>query len=390
MRKMSSFEGRAWATWITDLKTKAESTRAEYLRNFRRFLERWDLSPEALFEMRMSDVKSDDPRDVRRIEGMVKTMMAEKHKAGASASTCRILRQSVSSFFESQGLELRFRSRDVPRGVSNGSRIILADGIREIYDNMASGMKTRNRAVLMLLKDTGLRISDLAALNVGHYMDAEIVKNDYDETFKVLEDIATKKTGAIAYPHLGPEAVDAVDDYLLELVTETSMGGVSNKLDADSPLIVNERGERIKTRTLTGIFTRQKRRLGKRGRKISAHSLRKFHLTRLETVMPQSWIYKLQGRTVRGSSAPYSLPEQTEGELTNAYIAGYDRLRVFGKNAEKEKRTRDLEEEVERLNVVLREERGKALEYERRLGEDRTFMMQLAERMERLEKARRD
>lgn len=385
-RKMESYEGRAWTVWITDLNTKAASTRGEYLRYFKRFLERWDMTPEALFEMRKSDVKSDDPRDAKRIESMVKTQMAEIREAGFSASTCRLMKQSVSSFFEAQGLELRFKSRDTPRGVSNGQRIILADMIREIHDNMASGMKYRNRAVLMLLKDTGLRISDIAALNVGHYMDAEEVTNEFNESFKVLEEIATKKTGAIAYPHLGPEAIAAVYAYLV--VDRMPEGG--GKLIKDSPLFLNARGERIKTRTLTGIFTRQKRRLGKRGRRISAHSLRKFHLTRLETVMPQSWIYKLQGRTVRGSSAPYSLPEQTEGELTQAYINGYDRLRVFGKEAEKEKRTRDLEEEVERLNVVLREERSKALEYERRLGEDKAFMMQLAERLERLEKKGRD
>jgi len=357
-------QGKAWEVWTQDLGTKAERTKDSYMRGLKRFLDRWEVEPEELYNMRVEDLKSEDTRDHLRIERMVKTQMSEIQGDGYSAETCKMIKKSVQSFFESQNLELRFKKKDSPKGTHNGQWAVTTEYIQEMYDNMVFGYKLRNRALLLALKDTGLRISDLGALDVGDYLRAKTVLDDAEEPFKVFEDPEeTQKMKIPAYIHMGPESVAAIDEYLQERRDE------GEELTPDRPLFtqpkktkdVLEKGDRITKNAFTGVFNRLKKWLPNEGHKISAHSLRKFHRTKLEGAgMNEGWVKKLQGK----KASVYSQPEHT-GELTQKYVECYHALRIFGEQASTQKideqaeRIKELEATIERLESEKLDTNGK-------------------------------
>lgn len=372
--------GRAVEAWEMELSIKTEKTRFNYRLYLRRFLERWGVTPDGLYEMRLSDLKSDDPRDRKRVENMIKVQMSEMKRAGAAASTCRNVWKAVRCFFEAQGLDLKLKAKDKPQGQYNGQKLVLADQIREMHDACGWEFKKRNRALLLFLKDSGLRVSDVAALNIEDYEGTVTKYNDAGEAFKVFEPINTRKTGSLAYVVIGPESVNALEEYLSERRAK-------EEIEPDAPIFVNRSGKRFKQQALSAVFFRLRDKLGLEGRSVSAHSLRKFHTTMLEAAMPRTWIAKLQGKTVRDSMGVYSQPELLPGELTQAYMKAYNRIRVFGAVAVKREdleardeeimsqshRVQELEEEVERLRVELGAEKSNKsgyMERTKKLEED--------------------
>lgn len=341
---------KAMDVWMDELNTKSKHTREVYLLYFNRFLERWGIpDAEALYEMRRADLASDDTRDHGRIERMVKTYMSEMQAEGYKAGSCRQVSKAVGSFLETQGrtLGLNLKARDKPQGAYNGQRLALVDHIQDMWDYAPTETKQKTRAQLMFLKDSGIRISDLANLNLEDYVDAEAIRAN-GETFKKFWPTETEKTSEIAHIHIGPEAVNAVEEYLEVRETWKPRKG---REDDKEPLFLNRFGQRFDAASIGMVFMRIGRRIGK---KLSAHSLRKFHKTTLEGAgMPEQWIKKLQGK----AADVYSLPEES-GELTTKYIECYPALRVFGE----EVTGAQIEEQADRISEL--EERNKELEAE--------------------------
>lgn len=261
---------------MEELATKSEHTREVYLLYFRRFLERWGISDaEKLYEMRRKDLTSDDTRDKQKIERMVKTFMAEMLQGGYAAGSCRQVSKAVGSFLESQGLDLKLKAKDKPKGAYNGQRLALLEHIRVMWDYAPTETKQKTRAQLMFLKDSGIRISDLANMNLKDYLEAETIEVN-GEAFKVFWPMETEKMAEIAYIHIGPETVQAVEKYLE--VREKWTPHPENVNDIE-PLFLNRFGRRFDASSIGMVFLRMGKRIG---RKLSAHSLRKFHKTSLE------------------------------------------------------------------------------------------------------------
>ena len=345
-------ESKAMRVWLVELGTKAQKTKVNYLFYFEKFLDRFETTPDELYEIRLEDLRSKDPRDHRRIEGLVKTHMAEMQSAGAAAQTARMVQKAVKSFFESQNLDLKFKSKDRPKGASNGQRIVLHEHVAEMHDSAARalGFKKRNRALLMFGKDAGIRISDIANLDVMDYLDASDLVSEHGESFKEFLTTHTKKTRSLAHIMIGPEAVQHVDEYLEERKQAGTYG-------EDTPLFLMQDGSRFTSGALTQMFKRMAKKLGKDGKKRSAHSLRKFHQTMCESFMAKNWVNKLQGRVISDSTGVYSQPELLPGELSGAYMSGYDKLRVLGVGAralwEIGGETSALQEQVKELKTQL-------------------------------------
>jgi len=335
--------------WEQDLQTKKKVTRYNYRRYFGMFLERWGMKDgEELYQMRKVDLASGDTRDHENVERKVRVFMFEMMEKGYAPGTCRIVAKAVVSFFESQGLPIRIKAKDKPKGFSNGQRVALSDKIRTMWDRAPEETRLKTRGMLMFLKDSGIRLGDLALLNIADYLEAQTVTAN-GENFKVFHVRGTEKTAAAAYIHIGPEAVEALNLYLEDRQEE----------DPQEPLFANRFDKRFEATALSAIF----RRLGSKvGKKISGHSLRKFHTTMLQSAgMHDAWIKKLQGKSVGGSMGPYSRPEET-GDLTPAYVNAYPKLRVFGEQASVQKiedqaaEIATLRREVEKKRVVSQQE----------------------------------
>jgi hypothetical protein len=196
-------------------------------------------------------------------------------------------------------------------------------------------MKERNQALIMFMKDSGLRASDVAKLTAEDYDRAVTYTNEFDEPFKVFQPLGTKKTGHLAYVHIGPEAVKRLEKYL--------------KGRKKGPLFHARRGDRGMTaKAIINFFVRMKQFLGEGGYKVSAHSFRKYHYSNLEAKMPLNWVNKLQGR----KSSVYSRPEGKS--ITELYMESYDMLRVFTDEAKKEAKLESRLKEMELEILKLR------------------------------------
>jgi hypothetical protein len=108
--------GEAIRTWKEGLSTKPEGIRKIYRTHLDRFLERRCLTPEELLEMRVENLRSDDPKDRRRIEGMIIVQMAEMEERGEAPKICQYIWRSVHSFLEANGFELDLRAEDLHLG----------------------------------------------------------------------------------------------------------------------------------------------------------------------------------------------------------------------------------------------------------------------------------
>jgi integrase len=358
---------KAMDAWELELSSKSDNTRRQYLDHFQRFCKRWDETPEDIYFI-YKDVE--DPRDKRKIENMLKIHMKEMRDGGLAASTCRMAYKAMSSFFEAQGLRFSLKAKDLPRGQYNGQRRVKKDQILRLYDLVGNVHRLRNRALMMFLKDSGLRISDVAGLDIEHYRKARTVYDNTD-AFKVFEPYETKKTGHYAHIHIGPEAVEDMEKYLR----------LRNDPKMEEPLFIMRGKKRFNVGALSNVFYRLAQRLGGEGHRISAHSFRKYHTTELEVKLNSSWIAKLQGKSLGGNWGPYSTPEgyndRLEPEiLTKGYIKAYDALRVKStetlarKDQDKkitvqETRIKELERQLESTLELLedeREERNRMME----------------------------
>jgi len=304
------------------------------------------LSAEEFYQMRLNDLERKDRRDRQRVERVVKgylTYLSEEENW--ATSTCANMYGAIKSFFKAQGEEFRIDSEDKPKGQKNGSHIMDADQIKWIYNNVPWQYKKRNQAIILLLKDSGLRISDVSKLNVEHYEETKpcISPDEHEKFLAFNEALVTQKNKILAYVRLGPESVKALEDYKKERIDQGTWR--TNK-----PLFIMDNGQRLGKKAISMIIFRLCEKKGEK--KLSAHSLRKFHRTMLEAgKFPEKWIPKLQGKI----GDTYVRPEELPGdELTKEYMKAYDKLRIFGVPSEKEKR---MESELEKLRAELKNAR---------------------------------
>jgi len=311
--------------WESELSLKATGTQRKYRQKFNSFLVRWETTPEELYKTRLSDLTSNDPLRFRRMEKMVDTQMNEMVKAGKAPSTAKQLKKAVSLFFEAVNLPLHMRAKSTPNGAAIGQKMMRADLQRELITSLNRLNRKRNTAILITAKDSGLRVSDIQRLTIEAYKTAETIFNEIGEPFKKFDREITKKCKVIAHIHLGPESIKAIDEYLEERQ--------ERGLIADKPaLFINKSKKAFAGDSMGSMISHQCTLLGEKFKKISAHSLRKFHRTMLQKArMPDSWIDKLQGKVSDTYSRPEEggAPEET-GDLTQAYISCYEQLRIYG------------------------------------------------------------
>ena len=319
--------------WEAELADKAENTRANYRRYLSRFLEWADWTHEELYQRVRNGQNSEDPREGRLVEFKVRNYMKKLVDEGVRPGTANLVYMSVKAFLDANCLSFEIKQKDRPRVIYQGQRIIRAEQIHRVLDNLSIRNKKRNRAVVLLAKDTGLRASDIIRLDVEDILGAEVVE-DGGEKFMVLRPLETTKTGDIGFVHLGPESVAAVTEY----IGDRKRG----------PLLLGENGRRLGRSGLSVLFSRMCAGL-EDGDKVSLHSFRKFHKTKLQSVMPEKWVLRLQGKAVDA----YTKPEQSGGkisDLAQAYIDGYDALRIFKAPASDEE-LRELRRQVEALQA---------------------------------------
>lgn len=326
------------------LSLKSKSTEKNYRSGFKKFLKYTGLTSEKIVSL-----MHNDPEEV---EFQILKVQKDMTENGYKATTAALVYKAVRFFLKANGFRgFSIDREDRPRMVYNGSAKVSKTMIAEMYDKVGAQFRERNRALLMLAKDSGLRISDLSKLNVEDYQ----VASKREGGFRFFRPLETTKTGDYAHILIGPEAVDAIETWL-------DVRGRD-----PGPLFISLKGDRLGPKAIAEVFRKFKTRRMDSGdfSQISAHSFRKFRTN--NTSIKETWNRWLIGKAL----GPYHEEPPVE-EIIKAYIERYrEELAIFGtpESTETKKKIEALEDQldetrglVNRLNEVIRMEGTKTRE----------------------------
>ena len=226
------------------------------------------------------------------------------------------------------------RKGDYPTGDSNGVKRATKEAILKALNNKHQRNKLTIKAVMLLIKDSGLRVSDVRRLNYG-----DISKQLENGETIIQLNIITEKTNLLAKTFIGEEAIEALREYLeaRKQGSKDSRSVEPEIIKKDSPLFkVWTKGEikRYSRHSLSSIMREAFVRV--KEDRMSAHSLRKKLQTDLEKAgINSNWIDQILGHQLINSRDAYSLP--TDEELKEAYSKAYQYIKVYSEGVTKTK-----------------------------------------------------
>ena len=298
--------------WMAELANRSPGTRKLYGGHLNKFAEWVQISPNGLIDMKKTSLESsDDRRDNRSLETKVKAYISHLEERGLAPATRRLAYASINSFFASNRYPLEFTPQDRPDGDSEGSRIPEKDEIKMILNAAKS---RRYRALILFLKDSGLRVSDAVMLRWDQAV-------DYGNGFWGWS-IVTKKRSVKGTPFIGPETLEALNQLPKKgkRVFPMSAKTASNKLY-----------DIIQSTGLKGV---------------TGHGLRKYFSVEMEAArVPEEYRLRMMGKR----TGPYD--EKRDRILFEEYKRAYDHLRIFGVDKGLSKRMDEVEADNESLRV---------------------------------------
>lgn len=316
------YTGKSWDLWVEDLETKSESTQYIYLTRFVKFLDFLGKTPEEFFEAYKLECESPDSRDIGTTATQVKTFMKQLEDKGYSKNYTKTVLNSVRSFLTRMNL-LPLKVNGLKKARPKERKAATPEEIRTLINS--THYSKRNIGIILVAKDSGLRVSDIPSIQIKHISKAM----DKGLQFHCF-DLQTKKEGVWAQVVLGPESLKAIKDIL----EERERLGIT--VDPDSYLFISKvrqvNAEKIDGNTISYFISRLCEKTGLS--EISAHSLRRFHTTACQYGGIDSlWIKKMQGKALDESMNGYVKP--TPPMLLEKYESAYPKLSIFGGRVEK-------------------------------------------------------
>jgi integrase/recombinase XerC len=195
----------------------------------------------AAFAPLMEDGGSVGPGNVTA--AMIRSYLGYLHQKNQKSSIARKL-STLRSFFKFlvkkgmvesnpvEGILTPKRNKSLPTYLS-------VDAVFRLLDSIENGsvQSTRNRAIFETLYSCGIRVSELAGLNVDD-LDAAA------GTLRVLGKGAKERLVPV-----GRKAIEAIEDYRQKLQAQTGMGTAPN-----GALFLNPRGRRLTSRSIARIL----------------------------------------------------------------------------------------------------------------------------------------
>ena len=309
----------AYDYWLRELSTKDERTIYQYRHYFDQYLSFLNTTSDKLIEHRQTTIKNEDIKIQRTHESYFLDFLKHLKDKGYSNGTLQVAHASVRSFYEMHFYPLRTRRRDYPKSTPNGARRATTPLIIKMLEKARPQNKSTFKALVMALKDTGLRVTDLMNLN------CDIILENWNKTLTMFT-IRTEKTGYLAKTFFGSDAITALKQYINNRRNGSRKRKPEN-ITNESPLFVNWKNRKRMTRQNASMIIRNAfLRISEK--KLSPHSFRKKLQTDLEKAgMPTNWIDQVLGHQLINSRDAYSLP--TDQELLEAYQKAYPTIQLI-------------------------------------------------------------
>lgn len=295
--------------WIDQLCNRSEKTQRIYKFYLLKFVSWIGKTPNQLIEMQKCSLENEgDRRENMVLESKVKEFM-EYIKPNYAIGSQKLAYAAVLSFFDLNQYPLNMKRGDRPSGEGIGSRIPEKTEIVKLVNTAKS---RRHRAAILLLKDSGLRISDVVRLKWDGIQ-------DFGDGFWGWK-IISQKRKVKAIPFVGPETTSALKQ-------------LKRKSDRIFPInaktLSNAIGELIDEASLE--------------KGLSAHGLRKFFNAELQAArVPKEWRYAMMGKKFG------EYDENRHKRLFKAYREAYAHLSVYAV-VEQAEEIKDLRNRYEAL-----------------------------------------
>ena len=323
---MTTESPSAMQYWQSELATREEGTKQRYQQYFREFLTFVGKTPDELIVQRQQDLLSPDRKIQRRVESLLLAFLAKKKIEGYAVATRQIYFASIRSFFEIHYFPLIMRKGDYPTGDSNGVKRATKEAILKALNNKHQRNKLTIKAIMLFIKDSGLRVSDVRRINYG-----DVAKQLENGETIIQLNIITEKTNLLAKTFIGEESIQAIKEYLdaRKQGSKDSRNVEPEIITRDSPLFkIWTKGEikRYSRHSLSSLMREAFANVNED--RMSAHSLRKKLQTDLEKAgINSNWIDQMLGHQLINSRDAYSLP--TDEELREAYMKAYRYIKVY-------------------------------------------------------------
>jgi integrase len=323
------------------LPQKNSCTKDIYLKVFNKFLAFIGKTADELLKQRQQDQTNPDLKIQRRIESQLKQFIAkEAADEGFKPATLQLHFAAIRSFFEIHYYPLKMRRGDYPTGESLGVRAATKDTILKAIEQKETRDKAEAKAVIMFLKDSGLRASDLRRLNYGDIREPLERGDNFIQITMI-----TQKVKTTVKTFIGEEAIRALKEYL-GARRKGSRRIPPETITDKSPLFrtwESHTAQRIPRGTISTVVRTAFLRIGEKH--LSAHSLRKYLQTSLEAAnVNPNWIDQILGHKLINSRDAYSKP--TDEQLCEAYVRAYNFIRVYPEVEVSTAQARDIEPET--------------------------------------------
>ena len=347
-------EQDALTIWNNSLSNKAENTRITYSKHFKKFLEWANISPKQVRHLKLEEEQGEKkPWERTQVENLVRQFLGYLEEEGKAGSTRRTALVSIQSFFKAQNLPLHLNGNDYAEaGYVKGSSTPNHQDIKRMVNACSC---IRDRALILFLKDSGLRESDVEGLLWKQL-------KPYAEGFYSFK-IETQKKNVIARGFVGQETIEMLEAYRRKRLHGTQKVPQEESL-TEHPVFaqLSDGTKPMNAREISWRIGRIIRHAGLEDKGLTAHGLRKFWEKRIHAEK-EAYQKQLNGRKLNSVETSYYRLEVEE--LFQIYRANYDNLRVLTLPVSKEiarveERIREeYEEQLRRINEKL--ERAKNL-----------------------------
>lgn len=324
--------------WMESLANRKEGTRANYQRHFEGFMEYTGKTADQLRQLKYEEDQNSKPWERNKVENLVRGYL-QHLKDEKGLKNVEGPYYSVRSFFSCNGLPLSFNHNDTPKSHSSeGSSVPTVEDIRKVLD---AAEFIRDRAIILFLKDTGLRASDLPKLTWNSF---KPVKEGF-HGFKIV----TEKEGVLARGFVGPETTKTLQLYKKKRLQGTRRVAPEKDIENHPIFALLNHGDKPMTNTIISARLSYIFKLaGMRDKGVSAHGLRKFWEQHFKT-QKEAYQKQFNGRALTKVEKAYSW--LTVEQLFDIYKQNYDDLRVLSTPIAKEvdKLRKEYEAKLEKL-----------------------------------------
>jgi len=273
----------------------AKDTRQGYLRVLEKVCKASGMNPDQLLSLSGKEAKV-----------IIKRVSQEKLQEG-KAAMARKIQIAMKSFFEANDLELSFKRSERIKVPAKKVVVETIPNKMQAYKMAEVTGSVRNRAIILDLFQSGVRVGCLCSWRYGHVKDQLYPEVKVPVRIKVTPDMDSKIGGyglSYYYAFLAEEAARALKDYVEE---RKRKGWIPNDEDY---IFVTEgtvsRGRRLTNQSVWEVVKRAAEKAGLKPRGVWTHLLRKtFRKVLNGTPMAEDLKEALMGHKLPGSRGNY-------------------------------------------------------------------------------------